>query len=65
MLARGATVVPPVVGDSHVASPRVEGPSGNDWMFLSAIGGGFLLITLVLLLGGPRRERPSERDEDD
>jgi hypothetical protein len=31
-------------------------------MWLSAIGGGFLLLTLVLLLIGPRKDRPSHGD---
>ena len=48
---------PPSVGDSPPVTH--EAPS-NDWMFLSAIGAGTLLITLLLLLGGPRRE---PRDE--
>lgn len=30
--------------------------ASNDWMFVSAIAGGCLLITLVLLLCGPQRE---------
>lgn len=45
---------PPGVGDSPPATePR---GTSNDWMFLSAIGGALLLITLVLLLCGPKRE---------
>lgn len=43
---------PPSVGDSP---PVTE--SSDDWMFVSAIGAGCLLLTLVLVLVGPRRDR--------
>ena len=41
---------PPSVGDSP---PTAE--TSDDWMFLSAIGAGCLLLTLLLVLVGPRR----------
>ena len=47
---------PPSAGDSAPKIERIEVAS-NDWMFLSAIGAGFLLLTLVLLLVGPRDDR--------
>ena len=43
---------PPLVGNTP---PPAEQP--DDWMFVSAIGGGCLLLTLVLVLAGPRRDR--------
>jgi hypothetical protein len=44
---------PPATGDSP---PAAKPTASNDWMFVSAIGAGSLLITLVLLLAGPKRE---------
>ena len=44
---------PPAAGDSP---PAAQPDASNDWMFVSAIGAGSLLITLVLLLAGPKRE---------
>jgi hypothetical protein len=44
---------PPAAGDS---APNTQPSRSNDWMFVSAIGAGSLLITLVLLLAGPKRE---------
>ena len=43
---------PPAVGNTP---PPAEQP--DEWMFVSAIGGGCLLLTLVLVLAGPRRDR--------
>jgi len=45
---------PPSVGDSPAA--ETGDGSSSDWMFVSAIGAGFLLLTFVLLLAGPRRD---------
>jgi hypothetical protein len=45
---------PPAAGDSP---PQSTEPAGNDWMFLSAIGAGFLLLTLVVLLCASEVER--------
>lgn len=42
---------PPSVGNTP---PPAE--QSNDWMFVSAILGGCLLVTLVLVLAGPRRD---------
>ncbi len=41
---------PPSVGDS----PPEDEPPSADWMLLSTIGAGFLLLTLVLVLARPR-----------
>jgi hypothetical protein len=57
---RLGTPRPPSVGDSPPGDPA---PPTNDWMFLSAIGAGTLLITLLLLLGGPKREPRDGSDE--
>lgn len=46
---------PPSAGDSPV--PESSEPAGDDWMFLSAIGAGFLLLSCVLILVGPRDDR--------
>lgn|GEM_PF-6254893 len=45
---------PPSAGNSPPSEPAAAG--SDDWMFISAIGAGSLLITLVLLIAGPRRE---------
>ena len=47
---------PPSVGNSPVAATET-GEAPNDWMFVSAIGAGVLLFTLVALMVGPRRDR--------
>jgi hypothetical protein len=52
-LAALGSPLPPSVGDSP---PAQQATSSSDWFFLSAIGAGTLLITLVLLLVAPGRE---------
>lgn len=42
---------PPSVGNS----PVLGSEASQDWLGLSAIGGGLVLLTLVLLRAGPRR----------
>jgi hypothetical protein len=44
---------PPSVGNSPV---RASEPS-SDWLWLSAIGAGLVLLTLALLPIGPRHDR--------
>ena len=44
---------PPSVGKS----PVLASEPASDWLWLSAIGGGLVLLTLVLLLIGPRDDR--------
>ncbi|MBK7124795.1 MAG: hypothetical protein IPH65_02565 [Dehalococcoidia bacterium] len=46
---------PPAAGNSAADADAATDQASNDWMFLSAIGAGFLLITLVLVLIGPVR----------
>jgi hypothetical protein len=46
---------PPATGNTDTEVTHSD--ASNDWMFISAIGAGFLLLTLVLLLAGPRREK--------
>ena len=52
VLAPGVQPSPPAAGDSSPDQPA----GGDDWMFVSAIVAGSLLITLLLLLAGPKRE---------
>lgn len=49
---------PPAAGNSPTATPLSE--SSDDWLIVIAIGAGLLLLTLVLLLAGPRNDRPGE-----
>jgi hypothetical protein len=51
VLPPGATPVAPLSGNSAEPQPEPE----SDWLYLSAIGGGLLIFTLLVLLGGPRR----------
>jgi hypothetical protein len=46
------TPYPPDAGNSATAEPD---PGSDDWMFVSAIGAGMVLFTLLVVLGGPRR----------
>lgn len=46
---------PPAAGNSPVTPSESQDPI--DWMFVSAIGAGVLLLTLVVLLIGPRRDQ--------
>lgn len=47
---------PPAAGNSPAAGPA--GAASDDWLFISAISVASLLLTLLLLLCGPRRDRP-------
>jgi len=49
---------PPAAGNSS-AAPSSSEPS-DDWLVIAAIGAGLLLLTLVLLVAGPRNDRPRE-----
>jgi hypothetical protein len=51
VLPPGATPVAPLSGNSAEPQPEPD----SDWLYLSAIGGGLLMFTLLVLLGGPRR----------
>ena len=53
VLPAGATPAAPSVGNS----PVLASEPASDWLWLSAIGGGLMLLTLVLLLIGPRDDR--------
>ncbi len=50
--ARNAPPAPPALGNTNAAATDED-----DWMFVAAIGAGVLLLTLVVLLVGPRRDR--------
>lgn len=47
---------PPAAGNSP-AMATGTGDDPNDWVFVSAIGAGVVLFTLVALMVGPRRDR--------